>query len=350
MVRKMPVVMASLVAAVVTISAPAVAQGADRSFAPAVESAVTPRIDAGQRQRLAAKLALIERIVRAAEPDMQARQTPLDSRRWMLESLYAMPLEQIQAIGVPGSFAATSDAMARALRVKALGDASTDLVYRPITPCRFVDTRNVGGPIAGSRTFDLSVLGSTYGGSATCNILSAAGIPSADSIGAIAINVAIVSPTAAPGFIGARPVGSTNATALVNWYEAGAQVQASNAGVVSTAQGPGDDIELFGSPTQVIVDVFGVFTAPGATALDCITTAPNSVDVPNGSTTETLVPAPACPAGYTHVSVLCGATTGTGFYLTKTGDNGSLSCSYINLSGSPNQGAVRARCCRLPGQ
>ena len=96
--------------------------------------------------------------------------------------------------------------------------------------------------------------------------------------------------------------------------------------------------------------MFGVFTLPGATALDCVTTASNSVDVPNGSTTETLVPAPACPAGYTHVSVLCGATTAIGFYLTKTGDNGSFSCSYINLSGNPNQGEVRARCCRVPGQ
>ena len=348
--RKIRVVMASLLAAVVTISAAAVALGADRSFAPAIESAVGPRIDAGQRQRLAAKLALIERIVHAAEPDMQAQQTSVDSRRWMLETLYTMPLERIQTIGVPGSFAATSAALTKAQRTKALGDASTDLVYRPITPCRFIDTRNVGGAISGSRTFDLSVLGSTYGGSAGCNILSAAGVPTTADIGAVAINVAIVSPTAAPGFIGARPVGSTNTTALVNWYEAGAQVQASNAGAISTFQGPGDDIELFGSPTQVVVDVFGVFTLPGATALECITTASNSLDVPNGSTTETLVPAPACPAGYTHVSVLCGATTGTGFYLTKTGDGGSFSCSYINLSGSTNQGEVRARCCRVPGQ
>ena len=80
-----------------------------------------------------------------------------------------------------------------------------------------------------------------------------------------------MSPTVAPGFIGVRPAGATNTSALVNWYASGPTVQASNAGVVTTNQSlsSADEIEFFGSSTQFIVDVFGVFAAPTATALDC---------------------------------------------------------------------------------
>jgi hypothetical protein len=37
------------------------------------------------------------------------------------------------------------------IRAKALGDASDDLVYTPVVPCRIVDTRNAGGAIGTSR-------------------------------------------------------------------------------------------------------------------------------------------------------------------------------------------------------
>ena len=117
----------------------------------------------------------------------------------------------------------------------AFGGNSTELVYIPLTPCRFIDSRNVGGPLVGTAAFDLDLAGNTYGGSAACAPAAAVG-GNANLIGAIAINVAIVSPTAAPGFVGARPFGATTTTALVNWYQAGASVQASNAGVVTTDQ------------------------------------------------------------------------------------------------------------------
>ena len=50
---------------------------------------------------------------------------------------------------------------------------------------------------------------------------------------------------------------------MVNWYEDGANVQAANAGVVTTNQFSVDNIEFFGSPAHIIVDVFGIFTRPG---------------------------------------------------------------------------------------
>lgn len=60
------------------------------------DSAITPE----QRARLAMKLKLIDQIVRAAEPDMQANNIGLDQKRWLLERLYSAPLEAIQKMGV----------------------------------------------------------------------------------------------------------------------------------------------------------------------------------------------------------------------------------------------------------
>src|SRR5439155_22106703 len=112
-------------------------------------------------------------------------------------------------------------------------------VYRPIPPCRYIDSRNVLGPISGSRTYDLDGTGSPWGGSASCNPVTASGVLNADDFAAVAINVTIIGPTGAPGFIGARPVGSPNTTSLVNWFQAGATVQPASAGVISTFQGLG---------------------------------------------------------------------------------------------------------------
>lgn len=77
------------------------------------------------------------------------------------------------------------------------GGLSTELVYIPLIPCRFIDTRNVGGPLVGTRGFDLDLTGTSYGGSGTCDPSAAVG-NNANNIGGIAINVAIVSPTVAP--------------------------------------------------------------------------------------------------------------------------------------------------------
>src|SRR5690242_19361613 len=104
-----------------------------------------------------------------------------------------MSVEQIQAMGIPGSYASTVSAMSSVKATpKLLGDASTDLVYRPITPCRYIDTRNVGGPISGFRDFDLHNTGTTYGGSGSCDPKSAAPGGDPANIGAVAFNLAIV--------------------------------------------------------------------------------------------------------------------------------------------------------------
>jgi len=322
-------------------------------------AATKPVVTADQRLRLAEKLRLIEQIAGSVEPDMKANDLPPEGRRWLLESLYAMPLEQIRSLGVPGSFRAASEAVTKAKKTtaKSLGQSQSDVVYRPITACRFIDTRFALGPLTGTpRTYDLDATGGSYGGNAGCNPVSASGVLDADQIAAVAINVAIVSPTVAPGFLGARAAFSTNNTSLVNWYQSGAGVQASNAGVITTFQGGGDEIEFFGSSTQFIVDIFGVFTAPQATALDCLDPSTLSSTTPLAANTLGIFTySPVCTTGYTSVGGTCytDATTAPGaMYLQAQGvssDNVSYFCLYRNLDTVTHNINVWNKCCRVPG-
>jgi hypothetical protein len=196
---------------------------------------------------------------------------------------------------------------------KLLGDPADDLVFKPFTPCRYMDTRNVGGKISGIRTFDLSNSGTAYGGDGGCDPKTLAGVASEDAIGAIAFNIAFVDTSAgAPGFLTVRPAGSTQLTAMLNWFTATASAQGSNAAVSSLNQTGPDEIEVMSSgPVHVIMDLLGVFISPHATALDCTTVQVNVLNVAPG---QVGAPTASCAAGHT--------VTGGG-------------CHYYNLDGTP---------------
>jgi len=302
-----------LVGGALAISAGMAAQAAPARVERAPLAAQGAGITLEQRTMLAEKLALVERYMRAAGATQPGTQVSAEQQRWMQESLYKLPLEKLRAMGAPSGFdaAANGIALARADMARdgiaKLGQASTELVYYPITPCRFIDTRNVGGKLpapAGSRAYDLDNTGDIYGGSAACNPKAAVGNNS-NNFGAIAMNVAIVDPSSFPGFVGARPVGSTNTTALVNWYQGGATVQASNAGIITTDQTLLlDEIEFFGTSTHIVVDVFGVFGAPTSTPLDCVTGTLTQTAV-NTTTRDYSLQASGCPTGYGMVSNSC---------------------------------------------
>ncbi len=309
------------------------------------------------------KLRLINRIVQTAGADRLGAGVTAERQRWLLESLYQMPLAQLRAMRLSGSIDGITNEMTKAkavmpkLEQPALGGLTSELVYIPVTPCRLIDTRNVGGPIVGSRGFDLDQNGSSFGGSASCNVVTNSGIGTSGNGAAVAINVAIVSPTAAPGFIGARPVGTSNTTALVNWYEAGATVQASNAGVISYDQQGivADEIEFFGSPTQIIVDLFGVFAAPTATELDCQQTFVEQANVAIGANFNFAIP--ACPTGYALTGAGCrtpsqnGANWAiNGLYKSTAGSALTAFCSGRNDTGSIQNIQGTAQCCRIPGR
>lgn len=321
----------------------------------AAKPAGKPAITTEQRSMLDEKLRLISSIVRAAGADLVGPNVTAEQQRWLLESLYQMPLAQIRTMRPIGSMDGVASEMTKAkaivpkLEQPAFGQLSSELTYIPIVPCRFIDSRNVGGALVGTAAFDLDLTGSSYGGSAACNPSATVG-NNANNIGAIAINVAIVSPTAAPGFVGARPFGAVTTTALVNWYQAGASVQASNAGVVTTDQsGSNPEIELFGSPTQYIVDIFGVFAAPTATALQCSNTTNIATPVNAGATFS--LNATACPVGYTSVSVNCRTSAfNTVNYASVGANTGGADCQGTNISGGQITMNVSQLCCRIPGR
>ena len=309
---------------------------------------------AAQQAMLVEKLAIADRLMQSA---VEGREVTADYRMWLLETMYRAPLSELRAIGTGGGHDAIVRAATKAAKApQKLGAANTELVYYPITPCRYADTRSVGGPLTTPRAFDLSNDGGTYGGSAACNPKAAVG-GNEDTIGALAINVAIVSPTVAPGFIGVRPAGATNTSALVNWYASGPTVQASNAGVVTTNQSPtsADEIEFFGSSTQFIVDVFGVFAAPTATALDCTNGLETSVNVDTTNRDFNLF-AGSCPAGYTMVSNSCqagpaGEFEGGKVVLAGQGTYVGGSNCFGYYTGATSATIYNAPwCCRIPGR
>jgi hypothetical protein len=314
-----------------------------------------PGITAEQRAMLVEKLAIVGRLMQAAGADRVGSELTPERQRWMLESMYRLPLATLRGMATSGSPDLLSNEIAKATRTAktasklegpSFGTAGSELVYLPQAPCRWIDTRNVGGPLVGTRQFDMDADGTSYGGAAGC--VANGGIGSAN-VAAVAMNVAIVAPTAAPGFIGARPVGSTATTSLVNWYQAGPSVQASNAGIVTNDQGaPVNDIEFFGSPTQFIVDVFGVFGSPTATALDCTSVQSSNFTLAAG--TGGSVTSPACPTGYTPTGGSCTGGSVSTYNVTGQPSGNGWFCYSFNTGASSSYVRAETLCCRVPGR
>jgi len=136
--------------------------------------------------------------------------------------LFALRADRLFAVTLAGDVEAVEAVLADAKRdaakpraaAKALGDATADLTYTPINPCRILDTRaTVAGPLAANvaRTFDgYSTNFSTQGGTP-----SGCGIP--NGIAALAMNVYAVNPTNL-GFIKVWPANASEpAVSTVNY-------------------------------------------------------------------------------------------------------------------------------------
>ena len=238
----------------------AVAQDTDAAAPPPRVGRLTVVTDA-QKQRMAEKISLAQRIVDRVSDDAQRKGATPEWREGLAAALYQLSNESLQRIAP--QIATLDDAHGAAAlaqsQEKSLGDSNNDLVFTPITPCRFIDTRNVGGPITSVRVFDTASSGAAYGGSAGC-ALSGVGEP------AIALNLTVTGMTG-QGYLIARPQGSSNTASFINW-DAGA-VQLANAGIIATTlAGNGHyEFEITGNKgtPQVIVDYFGYFSAPVGT-------------------------------------------------------------------------------------
>ena len=243
-----------------------------------------------------------------------------------------------------------------------LASPTTDLVYVAISPCRVVDTRNVGGQIgfgaqrsffffSDSAGFSWSSQGGTAGNSGTA---CPATVFPTGTIGpaAAAATVTAVNTTAAGNFNVWEGGAVVPTISTLNW-DHGGQIIA-NTTVIPAGPHAGSlkDFSVFyngpSGQSDVVVDVVGYFIENVATALNC-TTVVNPGTILTGTGSDTTIPYGACPSGYTQTGGYCngGINTGTsGLYLIESGPVG---CTYRNLGSNAPANAV-TECCRVPGR
>lgn len=236
---------------------------------------------------------------------------------------------------------AKADAVTTSAASKALGSLASDLVFTPITPCRIVDTRVVGGRIARNATRNLiasNPAGTFLGqGGASTNC----GIPANPA--ALALSVTGLNNTNT-GYLRVFPAnGSTTQGSPVPLSALNTTV--TNDIIVPACQACASDLKVFSTATtHYAAFVTGYYMAPMATAMECLTTTIASIAAPKG--TNRMVTAPTCPTGYTRTSTQC-----QGFYyedsLVAVGDGvchfkaGEVSDSYLWGWNT---------CCRMPGR
>jgi hypothetical protein len=227
---------------------------------------------------------------------------------------------------------------------KALGDLGQDVVFTPITPCRIVDTRIAGGPIAAGQTRSFNAAGqSSYGGQggAAGNCGMQTEMPTA-----VALNVTVVAP-AGGGFATVFPYNTTRPdTASVN-YTSGAIVN--NAIIARIPNPPASfDFSIYSfAASDYVVDIVGYFAPPRATALQCLDTVYSSITINAGATGQAT--APACPTGYTTVHLDCESSSWSMPIVYSTQKGGGLCGARNGGTGSATLSAAR-RCCRVPGR
>ncbi|MEO8741086.1 MAG: hypothetical protein ABI537_15460 [Casimicrobiaceae bacterium] len=234
------------------------------------------------------------------------------------------------------------------------------LVYKPLEPCRIMDTRSatpasgVQGPIAGNVLYGIPgfITGgqswSQYGGSATdCGLTS----PPGNSIHALALVATILNPNF-DAYLGISDVGTLSSVlsnVALNY------THGQGLSTMYIVPQIGSNSIYFAMPAglsaHLIYDVVGYFVVADATALQCTTqsSAPTSIAATNGTGSAT---SPACGAGF---SLTAGSCDSTAAFLNlaqdkAAGGNTTWFCSAINRGGSAANLTARATCCRVPGK
>jgi hypothetical protein len=201
---------------------------------------------------------------------------------------------------------------------QSLGDTTVDQTFIPITPCRIVDTRNVGGPITSfaARNFFYYTTDGTFnwftnqGG-----VFGAASSTCPATVFSYSTSAAIATVTVTgQGGAGNLVVwGGANPVASASTLSYGASGDVANLAVVPwggrTGAGPGGLVKDFGvfvnafSSANIVIDIVGYYTAPQATALDCVWTAPTVTNITANSSAS--AGSPVCAAGYTMTGGTC---------------------------------------------
>ncbi len=260
----------------------------------------------------------------------------------MSSSFDAAPLDALTTAADARTFTEMNSHLL-GITAQKLGDIAADLVLVPITPCRVLDTRVTGTPIAANGTshFDINAIAdySSQGGDAS----NCSGAGAAGSFAAAIFNFTVVTPSAA-GYLTAHPyLGTRPLAATVNY--SGGDIKG-NLAVVKLDQGASaNELSIYSlAQTHVVADMVGYFINPQATELQCQDTAETILTVTAGGSGNAL--APVCPTGYTATATNCESSTWQmPFVYFHTGI-----CSAQNNSGSSASLRASQTCCRVPGR
>ena len=150
-----------------------------------------------------------------------------DQLRSMLENLRA---DQLLAASVAGSLSGLRNVLSNAvdiqytppsrLTAKALGDATQDMVYTPVVPCRIVDTRIGAGGVFLPQTQRDWVAYSPSGFASQGGSATNCGIPLHPA--AVMVNTTLANTVGGPEFVTLWPSNQTRPLAsTVNWWASG---------------------------------------------------------------------------------------------------------------------------------
>jgi len=235
-----------------------------------------------------------------------------------------------------------------------LGSNFEDYVYTPVSPCRIIDTRIAGGPIAAGTSRNFYAAGSNYSGQG--GFAGSCGIP-VGAAKAVVINFVATGGTA-PGNLGYAPYpeGFTS-TAIINWNATTASAIA-NGLTVAICNNYLNlctydfSIQARNNTTHVVADIQGYFAPPFATSLDVVSTYGNyflCARLSDCTVWQT------CAAGYTVTGGGCQlSATSFNWYWANNSPAGGLAntwyCQGTNTSDLGQFVRAVAMCSRVPGR
>lgn len=221
--------------------------------------------------------------------------------------------------------------------------STTDLVFTPLSPCRIVDTRVAGGPIAAGTARGFKAWGANFtaqgGNNADC------GIPQNTYVAALALNLVAVLPTAG-GYITAYPFGEAKGNVSTVNYVAGDIV--ANGAIVKVSQASlAFDWNLYSfATTDFLADVVGYYSRPKGANLSCTNPPETTLVVAPGVLGRLAIPACAAVGSY-------GGGSSSGYCSTDGTDmvvyGGTSECAMKNMGASSATITAGRRCCGVAG-
>lgn len=228
-----------------------------------------------------------------------------------------------------------------------LGQAGSDLVYTPITPCRIVDTREAGGAMAATeirsfKGYTATDFTSQGGAASTCNIPA--------NISALAISVTSPLPSG-PGYFTLYPFNEPMPLTTALNYNPGLILSAQSNTRLCRPSCPSQFNVYSHNQSHLVIDVEGYFAEPVATELECtVAQQTGNLDLLGGLQPRSV----NCPAGYAATGGGCGGPLGIGVSNSQPvvvdGKTVGWRCDLVGSLLSVVSYQVNATCCRTPGR